>query len=210
VSSPAAGGACRWVIKVSFVIFVVNFAFKNKTTQAFTLIELLIVITIIGILVAIVVGIIDPESKQNMAHDGVSKAIMNKVILSTEGFISSYGRAPDETEFIYNLEITVNELFGSECSYVFAPDNECLFTVASSRLPETCNLSYWKGNNLETQPCAFRYAGGIQGNPGRFRVYVKSMGLADELFVYDNQEGGKIYHCPYTVADFESLAEECE
>jgi len=192
VSSPAAGGACRWVIKVSFVIFVVNFAFKNKTTQAFTLIELLIVITIIGILVAIVVGIIDPESKQNMAHDGVSKAIMNKVILSTEGFISSYGRAR------------------SECSYVFVPDNECLFTVTSSRLSETCNLSYWKGNNLETQPCAFRYAGGIQGNPRRFRIYVKSMGLADELFVYDNMEGGKIYHCPYTVADFESLAEECE
>ncbi len=26
----------------------------------------------------------------------------------------------------------------------------------------------------------------------------------------DYKEGGKIYHCPYTVADFESLADICE
>jgi len=184
--------------------------YKNKSSKAFTLIELLVVITIIGILAAVVVGIIDPEEKQNMAHDGVSKAIMNKVILSTEGFISSYGRAPDESEFLHNLNIVVRESFGSECSYAFVPDYECLFTVEGAKLPETCDLSYWRGNDLETQPCAFRYVGGIQGDTGRFRLSVKSMGLTNELFVYDNMEGGKIYHCPYTVADFESLAEECE
>ena len=191
-------------------MFVGIGAFKIKSLKAFTLIELLVVITIIGILAAVVVSIIDPEGKQNMAHDGVSKSIMNKVVLSTEGFISAYNNAPDETEFIYNLEITVNELFGSECSYAFVPDNECLFTVTGSKLPETCDLSFWRGNALETQPCSFRYIGGIQGDPGRFRIYVKSMGLTNELFVYDNMEGGKIYHCPYTVTDFESLAEECE
>jgi len=189
---------------------VVKFAHKNKTTQAFTLIELLIVITIIGILAAIVVSIINPEEKQNMAHDGVSKAVMNKVVLSTEAFISSYGRAPNEEEFMHVLEIYVRELGGSECSFDFVPDNECLFFVEGTTLPETCDLSFWTGSSGESQPCAFRYQGEIQGDTGRFRVYVKSMGLVNELFVYDNLEGGKIYECPYTIADFDSLADNCE
>lgn|GEM_PF-4563222 len=177
---------------------------------AFTLIELLVVITIIGILSAIVINIINPEEKQNMAHDGVIKSIMNKVVLSTEAFIAAYNRVPDENEFIHAMEITVIELFDTECSFVFSPDYECLFRVDGAELPHSCDLSFWQGSSLENQPCSFRYVGQIQGDPGRFRLYVKSMGMVSTLFAYDNLEGGKIYECPFSVADFDSLADLCQ
>lgn len=181
---------------------------KNNE-KAFTLIELLIVITLIGILSAIIISIIDPEQKQNMARDGVNMSVINKVVLSTESFISSYNRVPNEKEFLHNLDINVRELFGSECSYVFEPDYECLFVTDGVTLNNMCDLSYWQGSLGENQLCSFRYIGRVQGDERRFRIYVRSMGLPDGMLVYDNHEGGKIYECPHTIADFESLIDTC-
>ncbi len=182
---------------------------KNDSSDAFTLIEMLIVITLIGIMAAILIAVIDPEQKQNMARDGVSMSILNKVVLSTSGFVSSYSRVPDEKEFLHALTIKVQELFGSECSFDFESDYECLFIVEGASLKNMCNLSYWRGNKGQNQLCSFRYKGIIQGDDNRYRLYVKSMGLPDGMLVYDNKEGGKIYECPYTISDFDSLIARC-
>lgn len=189
---------------------MVEFVLKNRNHKGFTLIELLIVITLIGILAAVVISIINPEQKQNLARDGVSMSMMNKAVLSTESFISSYNRAPNEAEFLHNLDnIKVRELFGSECSFTFQPDYECLFLIDGAILNNVCDLSYWSGGQGDNQVCSFRYKGEIQGDPYRFRIYVRSMGLPEGMLVYDNKQGGKIYECPHTINDIDSLIDRC-
>ncbi len=183
---------------------------NKPTNNAFTMIEMLVVITLIGILTGILVVIINPSEKQSMAHDGVSAAMMNKIVLATEGFISAYNRFPDEEEFMHTMDADTVELFGSECYYVLTPDNECLFSIEGTSLPESCDLSFWAGSSGDEQQCNYRYQGGIQGDSGRFRLYVKSMKMVNTLFVYDNMEGGKIHKCPYNITDFMSLEAFCE
>ncbi len=185
------------------------FAFRRRYTQGFTLIELLIVIVIIGILTGVMVVIIDPQKQQNKASDATIIASMSKIILSTEGFVSSYGRVPTEYEFISSLHFRVRELFGRECSYVLLPDYECLFFIDGINIPTTCDLTFWKGSLGDNQLCTFRYIGQITGDPERFRLYVKSMGIVDTLFVFDNREGGKIFECPPDINDIRSLTTFC-
>ena len=68
--------------------------------KGFTLIELLIVIVIIAILAGVLIALINPAQQQNRARDASVIATMNKVALSAQGYISSYGSAPDGANLI--------------------------------------------------------------------------------------------------------------
>lgn len=176
----------------------------NDKKHGFTLIELLIVIVIIGILAGVLIAIIDPQKQQNMATDATITSMVNKVILSTSSFVSSYGRYPNGNEFFASLKANVNEL-GNNCTA--GGDDECIFNVNGISLPSTCDANGWEGTDL--QQCYFRYQGGINGENARYRIYVKSVGIKGTLFVYDNLEGGEIFECPDDISDADSLMANC-
>jgi prepilin-type N-terminal cleavage/methylation domain-containing protein len=150
-----------------------------RNEKGFTLIELLIVIVIIGILAGVLISVIDPTSQQNRARDAGIEASLNKVVLATEGYISAYGSAPEDTQFIAQFKIdTVTEM-GTSCS---GADNNCHFSVTGNTLPTTCS-SAWSGNG--TAQCYFRYAR-AGADSSQFTVYAKSAGLADKVFRFEN------------------------
>ena len=184
------------------------FVVRNKN-KGFTLIELLIVVVLIGVLAAVLVAIINPSRVQNKSQDANIKATMNKLALVAESFISAYGRSPNEREFIYGIKADVTQLSGNACVYVGVPDNECLFLVNAISLPTSCNFSAWAGDLNDTLQCYFRYQGGIQGDNMRFRIYVKSHGIPNIVFVFDNKDTVKIYECPFTVTDADVLQNTC-
>ena len=185
--------------------------FKMKKQKGFTLIELLIVIVLLGILAAVLVSVISPDKQQSQANDGTIRAMMNKMILSTSSFDSSYGRVPTEADFFGSLEMKAVELNGTECTVAGAPDYECLFTITGINLPATCDASGWTNTSgmPGTEPCNFRYQGRIENDPARYRLYVKSSGIADAVFAFDSRRGGKVYECPQTITDSDDLRTEC-
>jgi prepilin-type N-terminal cleavage/methylation domain-containing protein len=182
--------------------------------KGFTLIELLLVIVIISILAGVLITLINPAKQQNRANDATTKSGMNKVVLSVGGFLSSYGYLPNDVQMVGSLNTNVSE-YGSSCD---GSDDTCLFSISSSDLPSTCassgSMSFWSGQNgVHSAQCYYRYYSGsnLPQNNGsssdrNYRIYVKSYGLSDKLFVYDNLEGGSIAHCPYDIQDSDNLS----
>lgn len=188
--------------------------FKKVKHSGFTLIELLIVIVILAVLASVLISIINPKKQQNTANDATIKSTIVKVALSTEGFVSSYSRTPNDEEFLSSLEATVTGM-NNTCGGTATPDKECLFSVSSINLPNTCNADGWTGLATSTGPCFFRYYAGpdIPGNStgaNHFRIYAKSFGFPDSIFVYDNDSGGAIRYCPYDLLDNQPVLTACE
>lgn len=181
-----------------------------RNNKGFTLIELLIAIVIIGALSVVLIVIINPGEKQSQANDATIKSSMNKVVLSVEGFLSSYASPPTDLQLLSSLEATSTE-YGTSCS---GNDYECLFAVKASNMPSTCDSSQWKGT--DTDDCYIRYYAGISlpGNTASsnkyYRIYAKSSGRANTVFVYDSASGGEIKDCPVTITDSDSAASICE
>ena len=187
--------------------------FKNLSRQlnnarGFTLIEILIVIVIVGIVAGVSVGVINPAQQQRTAADASIASMINKINLSTEGFISAYARAPNEEEFAGSLDTSINQKDGNDCVVSGSPDNECLFTVNGIDAVDQCDASGWTGSSSSTEICHFRYIAQVNGTQNRYRIYIKSHGLNDKLFVYDNFLNDQIYECPVTVTDDDDL-ESC-
>ncbi len=146
-----------------------------------------------------------------MATDATVKAMLNKINMSATGFVSSYGRYPNENEFFKALNVDeTDQMDNDACNIDGAPDNECLFAVSGLELSKRCSSSGWKGEEGDFGSCNFRYKGGIQGQYDRFRVYVRAQGMPKTLFAFDNKEGSVIYHCPLTVTDEDNLADVCD
>jgi len=161
--------------------------------KGFTLIELLIVIVIIGILAGVLIAIINPGAQQNRAKDAGIKAAMNKVVLATEGYISSYGISPNDAQFIGSLQ----NVLGSTCA-AGGVDVNCLFTVTGNSLPSTCDASGWTGSGASASACSYNYVGTVAGaTQTNFTLYAKSFGITDTVFTYKNfgTGAGQIQHC---------------
>ena len=69
--------------------------FPNKQA-GFTLIELLIVILVMGVLAGVVISVIDPIEKENIAKDGAIKQNLNEVYIGLESFRTAEGFYPDD------------------------------------------------------------------------------------------------------------------
>jgi len=62
--------------------------------KAFTLIELLIVVSVIGILAAVLIAVINPERQRNRATEVANGEAVRKVATAVEAFTSANGSYP--------------------------------------------------------------------------------------------------------------------
>lgn len=67
---------------------------KHKFWNGFTLVELLIVVTILGILAGVVVSVINPAQQKKNAEDGIRRSNMNKLVYAIEAFYTAEGAYP--------------------------------------------------------------------------------------------------------------------
>lgn len=170
---------------------------KSQQSSGFTLVELLVVIVIIGILAGVLISVINPAAQQNKAKDANVKAAISKVSLATESFISAYGRAPYDHEFIAGLQnasAPVSVGTGS-CALTAGSDFTCDFTVTGSELSTNkCNTTGWQAASGGVGgQCYYRYIGNVDCNgaddPTAFVVYAKSFGISDTaVFRYCNKD----------------------
>jgi len=182
---------------------------KTKTkfvtnSQGFTLIELLIVIVIIGILAGVLIAVIDPAAQQNRARDATIRATLNKVALATSGYISAYGRIPDEIEFQAGISGFADSNDSATCGTTQTAD--CLFWISALNANNTCATAAnaWTGSaSTDTDPCNMRYCGGdnAQANgactwtatTSQYRLAAKGYGSAN-VFMYRSSDS-KMYLC---------------
>lgn len=167
-----------------------KFNLLANNQSGFTLIELLIVIVIIGILAGVLIAVIDPTAQQNRARDANVKAIMNKVALATQGYVSSYGSAPNDTQFIGSLT-NAAESGAGVCT---GGDTVCLFSVTGTPLPATSCAA--DGYTAGAGQCYFRYD---QAGAGlsQFTLRARSFGIASTYFQFSNTGAAAsiIQHC---------------
>lgn len=86
--------------------------------KAFTLIELLIVVSVIGILTTVLIGVISPRRAQGSARDGVRMANVEKLAQSIETYYAAEGKYPPLSEMDNDNTPTTAQLSGLLTEYV--------------------------------------------------------------------------------------------
>lgn len=180
---------------------------QRINNKGFTLIELLIVIVIIGILAGVLIAVIDPTTQQNRARDANVRATMNKIALATNGYISAYGRAPNETEF--QGGINGFQAFGVDC--LDADEADCVFDIQNSPLARVPNGKCGVDNvsGLGVNDCYYFYCGDADLTPDfndtcvwtdapagptlYYRLFAKAYG-SENMFMY-NSRTSTMYLC---------------
>jgi len=169
-----------------------------RFSNGFTLIELLIVIVIIGILAGVLIAVINPGQQQNRAKDANVKAAINKVALSTEGYVSAYGKVPNANMFFGSLQNVVDGPDAS-CATAAADVYTCMYTVNGSTLGLFCDAALqYTGAVGDVSQCYYNYVGDTVDTT-HFRIFAQSFGQAGRTFVYDNK-AGTAYSCTGPVA----------
>jgi prepilin-type N-terminal cleavage/methylation domain-containing protein len=100
---------------------------KLKNTKGFTLIELLIVIAIIGVLAAVVLGVVNPARQRQRAQDGTLISTISKLGAVVETFYGVKGRYPNTHGSGYtepagavfpDLQCTTTDGQEQECEFI--------------------------------------------------------------------------------------------
>lgn len=71
---------------------------KPVHQKAFTLVELLIVVSVIGVLAAATVSIIDHQKQQGIARDAVKRSKMESIVVGLETYYASEGLYPSDPD----------------------------------------------------------------------------------------------------------------
>ena len=132
--------------------------------KAFTLVELLIVVTVIGILSGILLNVVDVTKTRGKARDGVRMANMSKLVQGIEAYAISEGNYPTTGG---SADIT-----GS-----FAAGNQQV--SATSRLSK-----YLKAWPDATPSPAYAYKYALVDSNANFVLVVKADRISDTLSCY--------------------------
>lgn len=196
-----------------------NYKAAQKRENGFSLIELLVVVTIIGLVYFFLIWMLDYTGAVAKTKNAVIRSTINKVVLSVEGFRSSYNKLPSEADFLNVLNLNT-EPFEESCTQYDLPDYECLFKVSTVSLRKDCDLSSWR-NDTKKSPdrnfsCFMRYyaGGALAANQfsarNQYRIIAPMWGKEFRFMIYDSSEGGKYYSCPASLMDQDEISTLCE
>lgn len=132
----------------------------------FTLVELLIVISLIGILTGVTLSIINPKKQRNVAEDGVRQSNLEKYALGIEAYANANGSYPE------SVVVDANNI----------PTNPLDLATFISKVP----------NGEPTATAVYTYVGVTGG--ASFGVSVPKASVATSCFKYYSG-WGKIKEC---------------
>ncbi len=163
---------------------------KAKSLPAFTLIELLIVIVIIGILASVLIAIVNPRDQQNRARDATTIATINKLALGTSSYISAFNQLPDDVQFTTSFDAII--LTETLCADVGAAS--CQIQIIGAPLPITCDVNGYRYTGGATSQCNFYYFAQGDFNLRQYRLVAMSWGIPNRIYVYDSTLS-RTFHC---------------
>jgi prepilin-type N-terminal cleavage/methylation domain-containing protein len=142
--------------------------YRATTSYGFTLVELLIVISLVGILAGVTISVLNPVQQRRAAEDGVRQANLQKYALGIEAFANATGSYPVTVAFDPTTKVPT------------APADLATFIT---RVPQ----------DEPTAPLSYPYAGLADGSA--FGVYVVKASDAALCYRYVSA-AGKIKECP--------------
>jgi len=174
---------------------------ESHKINAFTLIELLIVIVIIGILAGVLIAVMDPTKQQNRAKDAVTKASISKLGFTINSYKSGEGNLP--TGLVLSSGTGVDAvLINSTISTTCANNTDkldCLVKVNGVALPQKCSSDLGAASvattltAVDAVECSFGiYSTGTNFTNGLFRITAAKYS-DDKFYVFDSSEG--LYDC---------------
>ncbi|MFA5776227.1 MAG: type II secretion system protein [Patescibacteria group bacterium] len=133
-------------------------------SQGFTLVELLIVISLVGILASVTLSILNPKKQRQVAEDGVRQSNLEKLALGIEAYAANNSKYPTEAEMVPDPGVG-NKPAGIEAA---------LFI---SKIP----------NNEPTQGVIYTYW--VSSDLSSFNVWVSKASNTTDCFKYESAWG---------------------
>ena len=108
---------------------------KKQKEKGFTLVELLIVITLIGILAGVTASVVNSNQQRKRVEDAAKRANMEKIYSGLEGYFSAEGKYPsgsDDHTLAYYMIWPHNEPKGAVYHYIYNDGSPFVYVILST------------------------------------------------------------------------------
>jgi prepilin-type N-terminal cleavage/methylation domain-containing protein len=124
-------------------------SFKKNNQKGFTLVEILIVISLIAVLSGVTLGVVNSQQKRKAAEDAVKRSGIEKIYLGLEGYFSAEGKyptGPDDPTLAYYMRWP-SEPSGVVYNYIYNDGEPFVYVEKSSTGPYHIYKYYtgWSG-----------------------------------------------------------------
>ncbi len=138
----------------------------KSCSKGFTLVELLVVISLVSILASVTISILNPVRQRNIAEDGVRQSNLQKYALGVEAYANANGKYPTLIEFNSYKE----------------PTNPADLSIFISKIPD----------KEPTDTAIYKYEGNSDGD--KFGIAVPLASDSTKCYKYHSAVG-KIREC---------------
>ena len=132
--------------------------------KALTLIELLIVISIISVLSAVVIAVVNPVTQRERGYDGTIIATANKIVTAITAYQSAKGEYPDcDVLAMRDLQSAV---VLQDCSTLSVPESG-QFEITGITTPKQCTATeryLISADPADDESCGFQYLKNTDGD----------------------------------------------